>query len=61
MQSSQTFSLLFWINASRAKNNLAEIYVRVTVNQKRINISLKRKVDVNLWDKVNPVLKVEGN
>lgn len=60
MRSSQTFSILFWINASRAKNNLAEIYVRVTINQKRINISLKRKVDINLWDKNKSRVKGRG-
>lgn len=51
MKTSNTFSILFWINASRAKNNEAEIYARVTVNQKRVNISLKRKVNVDLWNK----------
>ncbi len=50
MKTSKTFSILFWINASRAKNNEAEIYARVTVDRKRVNISLKRKVNVNLWD-----------
>ncbi len=51
MQNSQTFSVLFWVNASRAKNNVAQIYVRITVNQKRVNISLKRKTEIDLWDK----------
>ncbi len=50
MKTSKTFSILFWINASRAKNNQAEIYARITVDRKRVNISLKRKVNVNLWD-----------
>ncbi len=50
MKSSNTFSILFWINASRAISDEAEIYARVTVNQKRVNISLKRKVHINQWD-----------
>ena len=50
MKTSKTFSILFWINASRAKNNEAEVYVRITVDRKRVNISLKRKVNINLWD-----------
>lgn len=50
MKTSNTFSILFWINASRAINNEAEIYARVTVNQKRVNISLKRKVSIDQWD-----------
>lgn len=45
-----TFSVLFWIYSQRAKNNLAVIYARITVNGRKLNISLKRKADVNLWD-----------
>lgn len=51
MKTSTTFSILFWINASRAKNNEAEIFARITVNQKRTNISLKRKIDIDSWCK----------
>ena len=51
MTSSQTFSILFWINTSRAKDHLAEIYVRIVVNRQRANISLKTKVNPAHWDK----------
>ncbi len=47
MKTSSTFSILIWINSSRVKNNVTEIFARVTVNQKRTNISLKRKIDIN--------------
>ncbi|MHB1108555.1 MAG: site-specific integrase [Lutibacter sp.] len=50
MRTSSTFSILIWINASRAKNNEAELFARITVNQKRVNISLKRKIDIDTWD-----------
>ena len=51
MRSSSTFSVLFWIYASRAnKNNQTNIYARITVNQQRVNISLKQKVDISTWD-----------
>ncbi|WP_417559154.1 site-specific integrase [Mesoflavibacter zeaxanthinifaciens] len=50
MTNSNTFSILFWINSSRVKNNQAEIYARISVNSKRTNLSLKTKVDPNLWD-----------
>ena len=50
MAVSKTFSILFWINASRAKNNEAEIYARITVNGKRVNLSLKRKANIDQWD-----------
>jgi site-specific recombinase XerD len=57
MKTSNTFSILFWINASRAINDEAEIYARVTVNQKRVNISIKRKVNISQWDVVKKRVK----
>ncbi|WP_010136629.1 site-specific integrase [Ochrovirga pacifica] len=59
MRSSQTFAILFWINTSRIKNNKAQIFARVTINQKRANISLKREVEVSKWDSSKS--KVKGN
>jgi len=59
MQHSRTFSILFWVNTSRTKNGEAKIYARVTVNQKRVNISLKYDVLVNTWDKNKS--RVKGN
>jgi site-specific recombinase XerD len=50
MQSQTTFSLSFWVNATRAKNNQVSVYGRVTVNGKRANISLQRKVVLSEWD-----------
>lgn len=50
MRTQSTFSVLFWIYSQRAINNLAVIYARITINGKKLNISLKRKTDVNLWN-----------
>tara|TARA_R110000868_G_scaffold37400_1_gene132355 strand:+ start:23 stop:1267 length:1245 start_codon:yes stop_codon:yes gene_type:complete len=50
MRTNSTFSILFWVYGKRAKNNLADIYVRITINSKRVNLSLKRKVNLNIWD-----------
>ena len=50
MKTSSTFSILFWADFSRAKNEQASIYARITVNGKRATISLKRKVLVSNWD-----------
>ncbi|MDG5492893.1 site-specific integrase [Psychroserpens sp. SPM9] len=50
MQSQTTFTLSFWVNATRAKNNQVSVYGRITVNGKRANISLKRKVVLSEWD-----------
>jgi len=50
MKSSNSFSILFWVDASRAVNQEAPIFVRITVDSKRAAISLKLKVPINLWD-----------
>lgn len=50
MKTNQTFSILFWINISRAKEDQAELYARISVNGKRVNLSLKQRVPVSLWD-----------
>lgn len=53
MRTSSTFSILFWIYGKRAVNNQTNIYVRVTLNGQRVNISLKRKIDITTWDEKN--------
>ncbi|TFG73528.1 MAG: site-specific integrase, partial [Flavobacteriales bacterium] len=50
MRSSSTFSILFWVYAKRIKNYQAPLYARITVDRKKLNISLKRKVDTRLWN-----------
>lgn len=50
MRSTQTFSVLFWIYSKRALNNKANIYARITLNGKKVNISLKYKVNIDNWD-----------
>lgn len=50
MQSSNTFSILYWTYTSRAKNNLAPLFARITVNGQKANISLIHKADLCTWD-----------
>ena len=50
MQSQINFTSSFWINATRIKNNEVSVYGRITVNSKRANISLQRKVTLSVWD-----------
>ena len=50
MRTSKSFSILFWVYASRTKNNLTTLFVRVTLNGKRANISLKYKIPIDFWD-----------
>lgn len=50
MQTSKTFSIHFWLNMAKIKNDSAPIYARITVNGKRAEISLKRDISVAYWD-----------
>ena len=59
MRTKNTFSILFWADQKNSTNAQALLYARITVNQKRVNISLKRKVHVSLWDPKKK--KAKGN
>lgn len=61
MRSSSTFSILFWIYATRAVNEQADIYARITINGKRVNISLKQKVEIKIWDPNRQKAKGNGH
>lgn len=50
MQTSKTFSIHFWIKTTRNKGVMAPIYARITIDQKRTEISLKRFTEVTYWD-----------
>lgn len=50
MRSNSTFSVLYWLYASRSKNDKAPIYARLSINGQKLNISLKRRIEVSLWD-----------
>ncbi len=50
MKTKTTFTILFWADFSRTKENQASLYARITVNGKRATISLKRKVPISDWD-----------
>ena len=47
----KTFSILFFLQRNKAtKDGKAPIYLRITVNGKRSQISIKRKVDIDKWN-----------
>lgn len=51
MRTTSTFSVLFWVYAARAdKNNCSTNYARILVNGKRVSVSLKHKVNLEIWD-----------
>jgi len=49
MKTTTTFSILFWLKKSKASNGKAPLYARLTVNGKRAEISLKRKITIANW------------
>ncbi len=53
-------SLLFYIKRSKSdENNKANIYLRITLNGKRSELSIRRKVDADKW--INKIGRVKGN
>jgi len=59
MRTSKTFSILFWVYSSRVKNNQTNLYVRISLDSQRVNISLKSKIPFDLWDA--SAQRVNGN
>lgn len=57
MKTSTTFSILFWLKQSKAKNGEAPLYARITVNGQRAEISLKRKIKIANWNAVKNRVK----
>lgn len=57
MKTNHTFSILFWINKSKMNNGTAPIYVRITVNGKRVELSLKRSIVPDKWNSKSEVSK----
>ena len=53
------FSFIFYIKRGKAdKNGMANIYLRITVNGKRAEMSVSRKVHINKW--VSSASKMKG-
>ncbi|MEP6262444.1 MAG: site-specific integrase [Gillisia sp.] len=50
MGTTNTFSVLFWVKNEKGETGRGIIYARITVNQKRVLVSLKRKILLELWD-----------
>lgn len=50
MQTSRTFAIHFWLQLAKNKNGFAPVFARVTVDKRRVEISLKRKCEVTSWD-----------
>ncbi|MEQ9442881.1 MAG: Arm DNA-binding domain-containing protein [Cyclobacteriaceae bacterium] len=50
MRSNKTFGIAFFVKKHRLTQGKVPIYVRIIVNRKRVDLSIKRKVAVDHWD-----------
>ena len=57
MKNRSTFSLIFWVCSSRIKNNQVPVYAIITVNGKRANISIQRRVNSTDWDAARGIMR----
>ena len=57
MKTTQTFSILIWANKSKASNNEAPLFARITVDGKRAEVSLKKRIDLPKWDSAKGCMK----
>lgn len=60
MRSTNSFTLLFLPKSDKARNGVAPLYVRITVNGKRAILSLKRQVEISKWDAASGKLRGSG-
>jgi len=62
MKNSRSFSVLFWTNKAKlSSSGLVPLYARVTVDGKRAEISLKKKLNPKKWDAGTGFMKGSGD
>src|SRR5690606_34322886 len=57
----QTFSILIWAYRRKSTDKEVTLYARVTVNGKRVEISLSKRIDAALWDEENSAVKNDSD
>ncbi|GAA4084256.1 site-specific integrase [Mucilaginibacter panaciglaebae] len=50
MKATNSFSILFFLKKDKASKGIAPLYVRITINKKFVDISLKRRLRLVSWD-----------
>jgi integrase/recombinase XerD len=50
MKTTNSFSILFFLKKDKASKGIAPLYVRITINKKFVDISLKRRLKLISWD-----------
>lgn len=57
MKSEHTFSILFFLKASRSNPDEGYIFIRITVDGKRVEVSFKRKISKQDWNSKKGCMK----
>ena len=57
MRSTTTFSVNFFVRKSKSSKNEGGLYCRITLNSNSLELSLKRKVPLDIWDNSRTKLK----
>ncbi|MBK7129030.1 MAG: site-specific integrase [Crocinitomicaceae bacterium] len=61
MKLNYTFNILFWLYKAKMKNNLCPIYLRITIDGKRTEISTKKWVAIDKWNNSSQCAKGNGD
>ena len=61
MKNHQFYSLLFWLNKTRGKNEKKAVYLRLTIDQKRVEFSTYQYVNPGDWNKYRQRLNPKAN
>ena len=61
MRSKNTFSISFFVKKHRFSNGKVPVYVRLTINGKRLGISAKRKILLDNWDEIRGTARGSKN
>lgn len=59
MKGHLSFAILFWLNKNRCKNNKPAIYLRLSVGNKRVELSTYQYVDPEQWSQAGAMCKRE--
>ena len=57
MKTVHTFTILFWIRRKKIQDGKAPVYVRVTIDGKRSEISIKRSISPESWNPKKGIAK----
>lgn len=51
MKSSHTFGIQFITRTNKYDKSIGKVYARITIDKKRVELSLKKSIDLNDWNK----------